>query len=165
MQVVTGLGDQQVYLFVTHPVLAAFVLSQHLEDCPAGPVQHPDQRRGHHREPGQGRGDPRGDALWIGARDLLGDEFADHQRQVGHRHHHGSDVQRLGERGGEPALLQRGRASKAEGGAGKGARQHADQGDPDLDGREKPPGILGQPERLKRRVDDGFGEGDMSRKW
>ena len=90
------------------------------------------------------RGDAGGHRLGIGQRKLLGHQLADDQRAVGDERHHDADAERIGDAARHAQFGERVGEAQADGGARKGARQHADQRDADLHGGQELAGVGGQ---------------------
>jgi len=139
-----GFGQDDAHFFIGHAVFRFGGLAQQRQHQFSGAVQQPDKRGRDTRQQGHRRGNAGSDAFGVLQCDLLGHQFAHDQGQIGQQNHHRAHAQRVG-----PAVVQSlGRQpagqTRAQGGAGKRARQHAYQGNADLDRRQKAPRILRQ---------------------
>ena len=141
-----GLGDDQANLLVADPARLASGLPEQGQHQLARPVEHPDQRGGDAGDDPHHRGHARGDLFRRAQGDLLGHQFADDQRQIGDRHHHRPDTDRLREGGRHAGLDQACGEARTQRRAGEGARKDADQRDADLHAGQEAAGILGQPD-------------------
>ena len=92
------------------------------------------------------RRDGTGDPLGVLQRQVLGHEFAHHDGEIGDGTDHEAVAERFGGALGHALGEQDLGEAVAERRAGEGAGQDADKGDADLDRRQEPSGILGQPE-------------------
>ena len=147
-----GLGDDRLDLFVGDAILAGPCAAEQRQHQAARLVEQPHQRRGDrrdHRHAGRRAGrNPFG----IPQRQLLGHELAEDQREIGNRKDHDADPDGAGGRIRDAALQQEFTQPVAEGGARKGARQHADQADADLCRRQEFARVLGQLQRHCRAL-------------
>ena len=145
--VMLGLGDQHLDLLVGDALLALLALAEQIEDGAAGNVEQPGQRCGDLGEHGhEGCGAHR-DRLGIAQRDLLGNELADDQRDIGDDRHDDADAEGAGHPVGNAIVDEQVAQALAERGAGEGAGEHADQRDADLHGRQEAAGIGAELER------------------
>ena len=143
-------GDQHPHLLLGHRLGRLELAAEQAQDEPARRLEQPDCRRAGARDEVDGRRHPRGDALGRAQGEVLGDELADDEREVGD----GGDHQRVGDLGAErrEAGDARERVIERLGqpGAAEGARDDADQGDADLHRREHAAGIARERQRQAR---------------
>jgi hypothetical protein len=90
---------------------------------------------------------------------LLRHKFADHQGQVSDHGDHQANPDSLGNADGQAQLRKPFRKTQPKRGPGKRARQDADQGNTDLDGRQKPTGIACECEGATRANDVAIHQG------
>ena len=117
-----------------------------------GLVQHPDQRGCDKRDDPHHRCDPHGDLFGRAQGDLLGDQFADDQGQIGDRHNNRTNTQRLRHTRGKPGVDQRRRQTRPQRGTRECTCKDTDQRDTDLNTGQKPARILCQPDRGGRTL-------------
>ena len=152
-----GLGDHHADLLVADPVLAPAGSAEKREDRPPRAVEEPDEGRRPDRERPHRGGHARRDGLGPGEGDLLRNEFARDQREVGDRQHDETDAKAIREARRHPERGQGVREARAERGAREGARQDPHEGDADLDRGEEPPRILGKAKGHRRAALAAFG--------
>ena len=81
-------GNHKVQLLRSNLVSRFAVEAKDLEDRCAGLVEQPDERRGDLGQPTHRAGDENRDRLGRAKRELLGNELAHDQREIGHDHDH-----------------------------------------------------------------------------
>ena len=143
-------GDQRLDLFFRDGRLLAGVAADEAEHEPGRGIQQPDDGRGDAREHVHGRRDGARDPLGIAQREILGNQFADHDREIGDQPDH-DGVADCGRRErAQPVFAKCVGEHVGQRRAGKHAGENADHGDADLDGRQEAARILGQPEGDRR---------------
>jgi hypothetical protein len=114
------------------------------QDQPGGSLEQPHRRGGKAGQRRHRRGHERGHPLGIGERDLLRHELADDEREVGDGRDYRGHRDRLCGSGSKPERLEIAGEVLSQGGASKGASEHANERDPDLHAREEASLVLKQ---------------------
>jgi hypothetical protein len=128
-------------------------ISQRAQHHAAGDIQERHDGRTNPRQRRHGGRHPDGNSFRIAQRDLLRHQFADHQGEVRDDRHDEADAERLGDPHAQTQINEPFGETLPERGSGKGAGEDADQGDADLDAREKAARIGCQRQRAPRADD------------
>ena len=145
-----GFDDEGADLLLADLFFGIAPVTEQPEQRLARAIQQPHQRQRNRRQQHHRRRHPDGHGLGIAQRDLLRHQFADDQRSIGDDGDNDADADRVRETLRQPAFHQPCGETQPQCGAGQGAGQHADQGNPDLHGGEKFAGIGRQSERAAR---------------
>ncbi len=139
-----ALVDQHAQILVGDQLLLGDLDPQNFDHTLGGPVQEAHQRASQSGQHPHDRGSHLGEAFRVGDRQFFGDQFAEHDRQVGDHQYHQRNADRFsvglkawdaGQQRGD--LIGKGRAAERAG-------CHANQGDAELHGRDEAAGFFSQ---------------------
>ncbi len=154
-----GLGDDRAEFLLGDGMVAVARLAEQAEDQRARLVERPGERRRHPGQDDHRRGDGAGDRLGRAQRELLGDELAGDQRDIGRDDD--DDAEAELRRGVRRQRQERGEAlggRPGEAGPRERAVEDRDEGDADLRRRQEAGRVLGQRQRRRRTGPAGGGE-------
>jgi hypothetical protein len=143
--------EQHLDFLIGHRGAVGRLDAQDTEQPFAGKIEHVHHGTGKQGEGAHGADHRTGHLFGVVERNALGHKFAHHQREIGGDQHHQYHGQQLGVGRQHRRRRQPGGDRFAQGGAAKGACEHPDQGDADLNGREKITGIGGHCQHGARR--------------
>ena len=142
------LGDEQPDLLLGDPLLRLLVAPEQAQDEPRGDLEQSQPTgAGHAGERRHWRRHEGGNALGIAERDLLGHELADDERKISDDRDHDGNPDRLGGPGPKTEHLEPVGQILGQGSPTKGAGEHPDERDADLDAGEEAGLIVEQAQR------------------